>query len=520
MRYDEYLASTAEKSENVWWVARRHLLTAQDIETRFNIKVSTAELQFETQDETQEKRGEIWEIWDKNSKKRAFILLSDERKEMLEVQDDPYQLQQFFPCVELMWLREPKNLIPIPEFLIYEKQAKLLEIITKKTAEIEDAVKYIVLLNSTNKTDTMDIATAAHGSILTVPTADIGGDLRTAVGFYPVEPAINIINHFEQSKQEIKQNIYDITGISDIMRGVTDARETASAQLIKGVFGSLRFQDRQKRVHNIRKHIFKVIAEIICEHFDEDTLSEITCTYLPTKEEKLHAQMAIQQTEMMGQPLDPDMMDKVKSLLETPTWDDVLYIMKSDKLRNYTIDIETTSTAFDNQELITQNVHNFTNTYLNMARDASSLASPELVRGFLPLMKMNLNNIPISSSIIRPLEEAIEAAYKDMVNQSKQPQPDPAMMAEQSKIEIEKQKAQAETQKALIDQSIEQQKLAASIDRDNAELLIKRGELQIKQQEADRKDLEVEAQFALKKAEIETGVDINTNITGSVASFD
>ena len=32
-----------------------------------------AELQFKQEDETQLKRGEVWEIWDKNSKKRAFL---------------------------------------------------------------------------------------------------------------------------------------------------------------------------------------------------------------------------------------------------------------------------------------------------------------------------------------------------------------------------------------------------------------------------------------------------------------
>ena len=60
----------------------------------------------------------------------------------------------------------------------------------------------------------------------------------------------------------------------------------------------------------------------------------------------------------------------------------------------------------------------------------------------------------------------------------------------------------------------------SKICRSITELKIQEQEVAIKQQEADRKDAELEAQIYLKQQEISTGVDINANISGDVASIE
>ena len=126
-----------------------------------------------------------------------------------------------------------------------------------------------------------------------------------------------------KEKEKVKQNIYDITGISDLMRGMSDPRETAKAQQIKGLFGSLRFQDRQKCVQEHRKHIYRIIAEIIAEHYDEYTLTEMTCTYLPTADEKTGTDAQIQLLQAQGQEVPQQLIDKYNEIVNVPTWEDV-----------------------------------------------------------------------------------------------------------------------------------------------------------------------------------------------------
>lgn len=475
----EFLYSSAEKEKDIWWVARRHLLSREDIKRRFDYSPTEPELQFKQEDETQLKRGEVWEIWDKNSRKRAFILLSDVRQKFLEVVDDPYKLEGFFPCDTLEFVTNYTT--PIPEYMIYRKQADLLEVVCKKAAQVEDEVKYVTLIGSQDKGIAQIITAAQNGDVLSIPTDNMVGAAESLIATTPVDKAILLLEHLQVEKEKLKQNIYDITGISDIMRGATDSQETATAQKIKGLFGSLRFQTRQKKVQNFRKNIYKLIAEIIAEHYDEQTLSEMTCTYLPTDEDKMNIVLA-QKQGLASQ-------DQLNELTE-PTWGDVMYILRNDKLRNYTVDIETVATAFDDLEQQNAAIKDLTNLYLSMVQYSDSL-SPATLKGFIPLIKMNLSSVKISSAVGNQLEEAIESAYKEAEEEAQVQQPNPDLMKIQSEIEYKQ-----------------------------GELKIKEQEVAIKQQEADRKDAELEAQIYLKQQEISTGVDINTNISGDVASIE
>ena len=477
----EFLYSSAEKEEDIWWVARRHLLSREDIKRRFGYNPSDAELQFKQEDETQLKRGEVWEIWDKNSKKRAFLLISNIKQKFLEVVDDPYKLEGFFPCDTLDFVTDGTK--PIPEYMIYKKQAELLEVVCKKAAQIEDEVKYVTLIGSQDKGIAQRITAAQNGDVLSIPTDNMVGAAEGLIATTPVDKAILLLEHLQIEKEKLKQNIYDITGISDIMRGATEAQETATAQKIKGLFGSLRFQTRQKKVQNFRKNLYKIIAEIIAEHYDEDTLSEMTCTYLPTAETKQTLILKQQQ----GIELTPDEVN----ILEEPTWGDLMYIMRNDKLRNYTVDIETVATAFDDLEQQNAAIKDLTNLYLSMVQYADSL-SPATLKGFIPLIKMNLSSVKISSAVGNQLEEAIEQAYKEAEEEAQQPQqPNPELL-----------------------------KIQSDIDYKQGELKIKEQEVAIRQQEADRKDAELQAQIYLKEQEISTGVDINANISGDVAAIE
>lgn len=475
----EFLYSSAEKEKDIWWVARRHLLSREDIKRRFGYSPTEPELQFKQEDETQLKRGEVWEIWDKNSRKRAFILLSDVRQKFLEVVDDPYKLDGFFPCDTLEFVTNYTT--PIPEYMIYRKQADLLEVVCKKAAQVEDEVKYVTLIGSQDKGIAQRITAAQNGDVLSIPTDNMVGAAESLIATTPVDKAILLLEHLQVEKEKLKQNIYDITGISDIMRGATDSQETATAQKIKGLFGSLRFQTRQKKVQNFRKNIYKLIAEIIAEHYDEQTLSEMTCTYLPTDEDKMNIVLA-QKQGLASQ-------DQLNELTE-PTWADVMYILRNDKLRNYTVDIETVATAFDDLEQQNAAIKDLTNLYLSMVQYSDSL-SPATLKGFIPLIKMNLSSVKISSAVGNQLEEAIESAYKEAEEEAQVQQPNPDLMKIQSEIEYKQ-----------------------------GELKIKEQEVAIKQQEADRKDAELEAQIYLKQQEISTGVDINANISGDVASIE
>lgn len=504
LRWREYLQSSADKKEDVWWVARRHLLTKQDISARFGYVVTQDELKFTENgkdDETLQKRAEVWEIWDKVSKKRGFILLGASQHKMLEVKEDPYQLSGFFPVVSLNFV-VGQNGVPVPEYFIYQKQADLLEVIERKIAQISESVKFVTIIGSQDKNAVSTLFNADNGDVVSLPVNDLAGALQQSIATYPVEAQVALLNYLEEQKERIKTNIFDITGISDIMRGVTDARETASAQMIKGVFGSLRFQDRQRAVQEFRRKIYKIIAEIIAEHYDEQTLADMTCTYLPTADEQKQIILKIkelkaieEQAKATGQKIEPVPTEELARLAEQPTWPELMAILHSDKLRNYTVGIETTATAFDDLQLQRQSIADLTNAFVNLVAQASTLQSPELVRGFIPIIRMNLSSIKVSSSISRQLEETLEGAYREIKQKMQAPpQPTPETI-----------KAQADLLRANIEK-----------DKVQAETILKQEEMNIKRQEAERKETELQMQYDLKVKEIKAGKMTDPNIIGDV----
>lgn len=520
LKYDEYLCSSAECEQDVWWKARRHLLTRKDIYKRFGYSADDSELQYtpegEKNNDTILKRGEVWEIWDKNDKKRIFILMNHKNHELLEVSDDPYRLECFFPCDELCFLRNNNSIVPVPEYMEYKKQAVLLETIAKKIAQISDALKYVIVAGSQDKSVANQIISAQNGDVLTIQSNDVQGSVANMLSVIPVEQAMKSIEYLETLKERVKQDIYDITGISDIMRGVSDPRETAKAQQIKGVFGSLRFQDRQMMVQNHRKRVYRIIAEIIAEHYDAETLGEMTCTYLPTEEEKLGLDLQIKALQAKSQEVPQQTIDRYNEIVNQPTWEAVIGILRSDKLRNYTVDVETTATAFDDHEAQTEAIDKITQTYITMAQLAEQL-SPELIKGFIPIMRMNLSNCKLSSAITRQLEEALDSAYKSVEAESKQPpQPTPEQQRLQADMQLESAKIQSDKEKYALDHQVEMKRLEIEHAKLASEDRYKQAEINIKQQDVDRKNAELKAQIYLEQEKLEQEANLDVNIAGEV----
>jgi len=516
LKYDEYLCSTAESEKDVWWKARRHLLTRKDIYDRFGYSAGDFELQFKPYDknETVLKRGEVWEIWDKNSKKRIFLLMNHQNHELLEEKDDPYKLECFFPCDEICFVTENNSVIPVPEYLVYKKQADLLETVSKKIALISDEIKYVVISGSQDKSVADKIGRASNGSFITIQSNDVTANIAQMLTTLPVESATNMIEYLNGLKDRIRQNIYDITGISDLMRGASDPRETAKAQQIKGLFGSLRFQARQTAVQQHRKRIYRIIAEIIAEHYDKDTLSEMTGTYLPDIEEKARMEAEIKNVAPENVP--EDLIQRYNEVVNLPTWGDVIQILRSDRLRNYTVDIETTATAFDDHESQTEAIDKITQTYITMAKMASEL-SPELVKGFVPIIKMNLSNCKLSSAITRQLEEAMDAAYREVEQSAKQPpQPTPEQQRIQANMQLENAKLQTEKEKHVLNHQVELKRLEIEASKLQNERFYKDAEIALKKEEEDRKNAELQAQIYLEQEKLDKENTSEINIAGDV----
>jgi hypothetical protein len=117
----------------------------------------------------------------------------------------------------------------------------------------------------------------------------------------PLKDVVEALLSLHESRDKVKEVIYEITGMSDIMRGVSDPNETASAQETKSQYGSMRLGKHQQAVSRFIRDGIQIMAEIVANHFSQKTLSMITGIDLFTQAEKQQIQAQQQQAQMMAQ---------------------------------------------------------------------------------------------------------------------------------------------------------------------------------------------------------------------------
>jgi hypothetical protein len=166
--------------------------------------------------------------------------------------------------------------------------------------------------------------------------------LQNAIWFMPIEQLIVVLTQLYQAREACKQVIYEITGISDILRGATAASETATAQTIKNQWGTLRLKRLQKEVARYARDLLRLMLELAASKFSEATWAKMTGLPYLLQEQVASLQQALQSAQRQG---DPQQIQQLQQQLQQPQWRQVLALLQDDLTRAYRIDIETNSTV-------------------------------------------------------------------------------------------------------------------------------------------------------------------------------
>lgn len=276
----------------------------------------------------------IWKVWHKAT--RTYLVFAQDYTEgPIARQEDPTQLEGFFPMPQPMYsLRTNGTWIPKPEFLMYQDQANELDIVTNRLRNLVNALKvrgvYDKAMDELAKIS--ELYKAPDLTFMPIPDfrmlAEKGG-LEHLIDTLPIEEIAEVIKYLGEREAQLKQYIYELYGIADIMRGATEASETLGAQQLKAQYGGLRISTRQERFQTFVRDILRIKAELIAEHFDADTLRLMTGIQV----------IPDQQFQMMQQQ-----QQVPAGAIKQSEFDQAIAVLKSDKLRGFKVDIETDST--------------------------------------------------------------------------------------------------------------------------------------------------------------------------------
>jgi hypothetical protein len=276
----DYREGPARRWEDVPWVAFRHCLPWEEVQRiqdpAIKEALSTGGVE-EKPTASADADTFIWEIWCKETG-RVYMVV-DASGEMLSIADDPLGLPGFFPMpAPLQPITPAGRRTPVCPFTVYRVLAEELENITKRIRAIVSGLKVRGLIVG----DASDIAALADAPDNTlIPIANLEGLAQTggldkAITWWPVDQAITVLRELYVMREQTKSAIYEITGISDIVRGQGQASETATAQEIKTQWGSLRIRKLQRQVERCVRDVFVIAAELICSKFSPQTLQSMT----------------------------------------------------------------------------------------------------------------------------------------------------------------------------------------------------------------------------------------------------
>jgi len=358
--WDKVCFGYADCWEDVPWVSFEHAMQQDEVEVNFGKELanSVSYSKLEESDSIESREVEsglpqdlavVYEIWDKEKREVVFIS-PGYREGTLKVAPDPLALTGFYPFARpLLFKPHLDSLTSTPLYIMYEQQATELNDITTRINKITRALRVRGFYDST--IEGLDRLLESEDNTL-VPASNVaamqqGQTLEKAIWFMPLQELVGVLQQLYVNRTQVKNTIYEITGISDIMRGHTQASETLGAQQIKSQWGSLRLQKMQKLTNRFVRDNLQILAEIALTKLSRDTIKDITQIKLLTdmeKEElKGQIQMSAMQAQATGRPPVPPP-PAILHLMDRPTWEDVEGVYKSDLLRGYTISTETDAT--------------------------------------------------------------------------------------------------------------------------------------------------------------------------------
>lgn len=427
----------------------------------------------------------VREIWDKDENKVTW--LAEGHNEVLK-EDTPYlTFDEFFPCPEPLFATLTTGLIPRPDICFYQDQQETLNQLCQKAQDIARYIKVISISGSENP-ELDNLLRKPNGTHIQLSNFQMylqQGGVKSALEVLSMADHAAILRVLHEAMEQEKQQIYDITGISDIVRGVSRASETLGAQQIKTQYAMSRISDRQRKVAKFCRDVVALIAQVVKNHFQADTM-----------------------IKMAGVSNDPEIEEYLGGVID---------LLRNDTQSDYRIDIETDSTTFANQEAAKQSAIDLTNALGNLFNVLLPHAQgiPQLMPVINELTLYTTSQFEAGREVKGKLEKALadvesemekareeQKAMEEQQRQMQMQQMQQGMDGQnqenaQAQQELQQAQAQAEAQaqQMAMQQQMAQMDAQYKAQIENMKLSMKAQELQVKQ--------DLEAQKILSKEQIE-----------------
>jgi len=534
----DFLHGLARKWSEVPWVSKRSWLTRNELRKRFKKASGDAYMKATLssgEGEEKENKGKagVWEVWHKADNKVYWVA---EGVEVILDENEPHlKLQGFFPCPKPAYgTLKPRTLLPVPDYVRYAGHFTKINQLTRRIYTLLDCVKLKVLIPAGG-----DIGNAVEQAVreqddtifIPVPAAALTASGQSNVMVHlPIKEVAETIVGLIEARRELFSDYDRLSGISDIMRGETEADETLGAQQLKSQYGSVRIRDKVTELQRIARDVTQIAAEIMAENFSQDTLLDMSQMDIPTKAEiaakvneiesdakeelKSLAERAKQmatQAQQQGQQVNPQQAEQqfqqaqqqviskygpmLKQASDQVSIEDVMKLLRDDRARSFAFEIETDSTVLTDELQEKASRGEFLEVFTKAATGLTSFVTmgPAAAKLAGEVFKFALQPYRVGRSLNSVIDDFIDAAPQMA-----------AAMAQGGDDDANKAMAEANNKLA----EAELQKAQAAIAKVQADAQGKMQDMQLKAAEAQQGAAEREAKLKLELGGLQAKVDL------------
>jgi hypothetical protein len=441
--WEDFRCTPARTWEEVTWCARRVYMSKEEVVKRFGEEFKDINLThipqglddmlksgFNKSDAEAMKKAEIWEIWCKTSEHVYWVAEGEDK--LLDHKYNPYGLDNFWPLPKPLYATQTTDtLVPVPDYVLYQDQADEIDKLTNRIALLIEALKVVGVYDASQAGIQRMLTEGFDNQLIPVDSwaafSEKGG-VKGTIDFLPLDQTVMALQQCYQAREQAKQVVYDVTGLSDIIRGSSVASETATAQQIKGQYASMRLKRMQMDVAVFASELLRIKAQLMCDLYSPENL--IQMSGIMGTDDGVYAEQAIQ-------------------------------LMKSEPARSFRIEVASDSLVEMDEAAEKQSRTEFMTAFGVTMRDALPMVqqAPEMA----PLIGEVLQFVVRTFKGGRSLENALETTIEKM-NAPKEPQgPSP----EQQQAEAMQQMEQAKMQQA---QQSEQMKMQATMQAEQMKM--------------------------------------------------
>lgn len=547
--YTDFLHGRARKWVDVPWVAFGSWLTKDQWNRRFNSRETAPNDVLDGQEgedkfpflpygakkgdasnqtneviaKVNEGKARVWEIWDKTSKMVYWV--AEGHPDILDQIEPPISFRKFYPCPRPAFgTITTESLQPEPDYTFYRDQAEIVSELTKRISKLTAAVKLVGFYpGGDDNTGEIERALSPSVQDKMIPIhswsafTDKGG-AGGVIQWLPIDIVAKVIGELINIRRTVIDDIYQIAGISDILRGASKASETATAQQIKAEWGGVRISDKQGELHRFTRDMIELKAEVIAEVFGTRTLQEMSGLSLPTDEDKLRYQQQLEASQMAQQQGFPTQPPEEPEWLNDPTWDAIIELLRNERMRGFRIDVETDSTIMADEVMEKAARNEFlaaVGAYIQQAMPVVQQA-PMIADAVGEMLLFTVRGYRAGRELEETVEEAV-AKLKEFAMQQLQslqnPQPDPMVEATTKEAQAKVITAEANAKKAS-----EEVKIA------EADRMLRMGELRLQSKQEENRSREAiiksgEAMLDERSAKLSEAIEMLTERLDALSVF-